>query len=953
MRVKTLMLALASLMAALCNNATAQSFVSGRVLDGLTQEPLPGATVTYAPGKGMVTDFDGQYRIELEPGNYTMQYSYVGYESRSVDIQLAQGEVLNRVIRLESLTLKEVSIVADIARDRRTPIAVSNVSPRQIEEELGSQDLPMILNHTPGVYATQTGGGDGDARINIRGFDQSNIAVMIDGIPVNDMQNRRVFWSNWFGLDLATSGIQVQRGLSASKLVVPSIGGTLNILTKGLDDRQSTKVRQEFGSGNFTRTSFMHNSGRNDNGWGFTMSGSYKKGDGLVDATWTEGLFYFLKVEKISNRHRFSLTAFGAPQRHGQRTFKGEIGEFSHDVARQLGVSDTIIARMPDRGRYYNQHWGQYENYDFIGVSNNPPPPPFPAQVDEWQITRRGELNNVYERVNFYHKPQVTLRDFWQVHSNLSISNSAYVSVGRGGGTQLRSRSGIGQTGAGLIDFQSFRDNQMRNPFNPESDFLNIDPEFHPTDIKANNYIRVARNDHFWTGILSQANWTISETTVLTAGIDARYFNGQQYSEISQFVGGDYIIDNSDENAPRNQVKRQGDRLFRNQESFVTWGGAFLQGEYNHNKVTVTGNLTAARTGYRARDYFRRRTLTVGDQVVDVGYRDTVTVGDQVFTRDSPGLQTYQTEWIWVNGFTAKAGANYDITEKLNAFVNGGFMSIAPIYGNVIDLNANPFNEFANENISAIEFGMQYGSKRLSGNLNAYYTYWGNRPVSRLVPVLFPVNGATGDPSEDTFAFVRSIDALHRGVELELAYQLTPKWQVEGLLSVGKWTWESEEQAQYVQGNLVIEDIDGNPLFFTIDPKGVRVGDAAQTQIGASLEFKPDKNSFIRTRLIHFRDNYSQFQPESVTGVNAGRQSWQIPAYTLVELHASYRLRFEKSNLRFGASVFNLFDIFFISDAQNNDTFTRYTNTQNFDAASAGIFPGLGRRINFNVTFEI
>jgi outer membrane receptor protein involved in Fe transport len=133
----------------------------------------------------------------------------------------------------------------------------------------------------------------------------------------------------------------------------------------------------------------------------------------------------------------------------------------------------------------------------------------------------------------------------------------------------------------------------------------------------------------------------------------------------------------------------------------------------------------------------------------------------------------------------------------------------------------------------------------------------------------------------------------------------------------------------------------------------VKVGDAAQTQIGASLEFKPDRNSFIRARMIHFTDNYSQFQPESVTGVNEGRQSWRIPKYTLFELHASYRMRLEKGNIRVGASVFNLFDVFYISDAQNNDTFTRFTNTQNFDAASAGVFPGLGRRFNVNITFEI
>ena len=83
--------------------------------------------------------------------------------------------------------------------DRKTPVAFSTIPLKKINEELASQDIPLVLNSTPGVYATQQGGGDGDARITIRGFNQRNVAVMIDGIPVNDMENGWVYWSNWFG----------------------------------------------------------------------------------------------------------------------------------------------------------------------------------------------------------------------------------------------------------------------------------------------------------------------------------------------------------------------------------------------------------------------------------------------------------------------------------------------------------------------------------------------------------------------------------------------------------------------------------------------------------------------------------------------------------------------------------------------------------------------------------
>ena len=78
--------------------------------------------------------------------------------------------------------------VADIAKHRKTPVAVSTIKETTIIEKLGNQEFPEILNNTPSVYATKAGGGFGDSRINIRGFNQRNIAVMVNGIPINDIK---------------------------------------------------------------------------------------------------------------------------------------------------------------------------------------------------------------------------------------------------------------------------------------------------------------------------------------------------------------------------------------------------------------------------------------------------------------------------------------------------------------------------------------------------------------------------------------------------------------------------------------------------------------------------------------------------------------------------------------------------------------------------------------------
>ena len=319
----------------------AQTTIRGKVTDANTGEALIGATVIYEKGKGTATDLDGNYSFSIQEGERNIQVSYVGYKEISQVVTVkGKSQVLD--FKLKTILLNEVQVVADIAKDRETPVAFSTIPMKKISEELASQDIPMVLNSTPGVYATQSGGGDGDARITIRGFNQRNVAVMIDGIPVNDMENGWVYWSNWFGLDAVTANIQVQRGLGASKIAIPSVGGTMNILTRGTGDKAGGTIKQEVGSYGQLRTSLGYNSGKTKNGWGYTLAGSYKQGNGFVDETWSEGYFYYAKIQKELGNHILSVSAMGAPQKHGQRSYKSDIATYDTAYARSLGDDFSI-----------------------------------------------------------------------------------------------------------------------------------------------------------------------------------------------------------------------------------------------------------------------------------------------------------------------------------------------------------------------------------------------------------------------------------------------------------------------------------------------------------------------------------------------------------------------------------------------------------------------------------
>jgi len=121
----------------------------------------------------------------------------VGSMGYAQETDVDEKEIL--VTNLEEVTVS--SGVIDVAVERKTPIALSIITSQEVQLKVGNLEFPEIMNKTPGVYATKQGGGYGDSRISLRGFDQRNTSFLINGQPVNDMENGWVYWSNWAGIN--------------------------------------------------------------------------------------------------------------------------------------------------------------------------------------------------------------------------------------------------------------------------------------------------------------------------------------------------------------------------------------------------------------------------------------------------------------------------------------------------------------------------------------------------------------------------------------------------------------------------------------------------------------------------------------------------------------------------------------------------------------------------------
>lgn len=619
----------------------AQEFgtISGTIRDKATGETLIGATVMYGDGKGVVTDIDGHFELNLPYGKYELTTSYVGYEQQVKSIMLNK-KFIQVNFSLGTTTLREVEVVADLAVEEETPVAFSNITPKQIKQELGSNDLPLLLNTSPGVYVSPTGGPDGGARVAIRGFQDRNITVMIDGIPINNMDNGNVFWANTFGIDGVLANMQVQRGMTSSRLAIPAIGGTINFITKSIENEESLYLRQDYGSFNALRTSFGYNSGRTEKGWGFSLAGSFRVSDGYSEQQYREEYFYYAKLQKEIGRHIISVSALGSPVEYGVRQDKQKIAVYDLDYAADLFQgSDELYDQLASYNVVYQQlqyaqpseipileqqlasfneqyGWAEGEFFDLAAQNDF---------IDTTGVISKGfRYNNHWgnlnggiqnERVRQYHKPIFSVRDFWTINENLYLSNVVYYSFGKGGQTSRVPTLGFGDYDENLqVDFQDdYNNNTIGGIFGPP-----IFPEIVPDELKSGVILRKSFDNHYWWGWLSTLDWTISEKMTFAGGLDFRSYQSEQYREVNNLLGGDYYVPPTDEfpfDRPfgaRNNVYREGDKIQYYNDNLMRWGAFFTELKYNDNENwRAFVNVSGVVTGYKRIDYFNRRDIVI------------------------------------------------------------------------------------------------------------------------------------------------------------------------------------------------------------------------------------------------------------------------------------------------------------------------------------------------------
>lgn len=917
---------LSGLLFMLVTSVFSQGKITGTITDGGSNGSLPGVNVIVKGTTiGTTTDFDGKFVINSTVATGELVITYVGFGAKAVKFSVQNGATVNLgtiALSGDENLLSEIIVksgVVDLAKDRKTPVAVSTIKAAEIKEKLGNQEFPEMLNNTPSVYATKSGGGFGDARVNIRGFDQRNIAVMINGVPVNDMENSAVYWSNWAGLSDVTSAMQVQRGLGSSKLAISSVGGTINVVTKTADLKEGGTVSSMVANDNFLKTLATYSTGKMENGLSASVLLSQTFGNGYVDGTKFAAANYFIGVGyELNDKHDFQLTFTGAPQWHNQRSTASTIAQY---VNYGNGIDEPNIK--------YNADWGYLDGKEYSF------------------------------RTNFYHKPIASLNWDFKINETTKLATVVYGSWGRGGGSN----------GTGGIRGKRFNDASLRNANGEINvDLINAWNSGQMVNIGGVNYTRTLTNgdyqnssstgsttnlstgiskiasinSHNWYGGVMNLNKKLSEQLTLDFGVDARAYRGIHYQNITDLLGADNFLDNRDINNPGRVLTfehaaqphlnpffnsdYQQAITYKN-DGLVRWYGAFSQLEYSTEKLTAFVQGAVSQQGFRRDDFFKYLTTD----------------------------PLYSTDYENILGGNIKGGVNYNIDANHNVFVNSGYYSKQPFFNAVYPNNASIVNgNLTNEKVTAFEAGYGFRSSVFNVNLNVYHTSWADR-YQRLA-----------DASQDNlggYYDFTGIKEVHSGVELDMNARVMDKLKLNGMFSIGNWVYEGNSISnRFDNANNPIEGGTSTTLYLD----GVKVGDAAQMTASFGATYEIVKRVSIDAN-YRFVDNlFAAISPGNFSKED-NKGSLELPSFGLLDAGFSYKMLVGKNksdavNFRFNMN--NVLDKIYIAESRTNifaDDFVSGTAGPTYESAgklydgiatSNQVFFGFGRTWNVSLSYD-
>ncbi len=884
----------------------------GTVISSEDDSPLPGVYVSSMRALGQaVTDDNGVFIITTEIGDVLL-FEYENMQDKEIQVDQIADITVSMTPSLEDFDESDFEL------------PVITLSTGDIEGDAQSYDISRLLQGSRDVYVSTSGFDFVQARYRIRGYSSENNAVLMNGIPVNDMETGRAYYSNWGGLNDVTRLTEGYNGIGVLRNSFGRVGGATNITVRASQFGESSRLTYSLANRSYNNRIMMtHATGIMDNGWAVTVSGSRRWADeGYVEGAFYDAWGYFFSVERIINSdHSIGFVFLGAPSESGGR-----------GVATQEAYDLT-------GNNYYNPNWG-YQN---------------------------GEKRNA--RVGKYHQPFSILSHYWDLSDKTTVTTSAALSMGRGGRTALNWYDAPDPRPDYYRYMPSnYKGNQQMMDYytdlwlsDPEFGQLNWD-DFYNANVKnlfsvndafgeegnvvtgnrSKYMLEERRIDHRRITFSSNLQSHQSDNLILSGGANVRLHQGYQFKAVNDLLGGDWWLDvdqfaerdfddpdmaQTDINNP-NRLVEEGDRFGYDYVANINNYDAYAQAEFFFPKYDfyLSANLshtTFWRTGNMKNPRFP-----------DNSYGDSE---KQNFTN-----------------FGLKGGFTYKITGRHYVTTNAIYKTRAPFFWNAYvspRVRDHLVEGLSSETIYGGDLSYIVRTPRIKSRFTLFMTDFNDQTWSR---------SFYHDELRTFVNYVMTgVDTRHYGVELGLDINISSTLSGHIVAGTGDYFYNSRPNVSIARDNdfEVLEDQR------TVYLQNYKIGGMTHTAGSVGLRYNSPRYWFVGVSTNYFDDIYIDINPDRRTAEALSEFAEEDGVWSDVinqeKLNHNYTFNIfagkswriqRKYFIRLNVSVNNLLDNkdFSIGGFEQ----LRY-DTQNIDRFAPKYFYLYGRTFFINLTFSM
>ncbi len=805
------------------------SNLSGTLKDAETQEPMAGVQVLLEGTQfSTTTDETGFFDLQVDGiGLFDLIFQKNGQEIGLQPVSLS-NETPNQALGAIEINLSGSATSQQDIADPIPTITLGGDDGQGNDE----QEYSALLTATNDIFLSTSRYTFGTRRFRLRGYDSENTPFYINGAPINSLENGRVPFSIWSGLNDVTRNGNVVEGNQAVDYSFGGVGGANLVDMRSSSQRRQKRLSASLTNGSYSgRLMGTYSTGLLENGWAFSFSGSRRWAEeGYVDGTFYDAFSYYGAAEKkINEEHSVSLIGFGAHTKRGRNTAA---------IQEAYDLTGT---------NYYNPYWGYQE----------------------------GKKRN--SRIALQHQPTIVLNHDWKPNTNTILTTSVAYQFGVNGSTAInwygardprpnyyrKFPSYIERTGsieaanqvaevwqndetARQLQWANFYEANRDNPYT----VANANGQAGQT-VSGNRAAYILEDRHYDNKQLTfstNLQTDLSDKSRLMGGLSWRQQTVETYKTLDDLMDADFFVD-IDQFAERdlpdmpdaiypnllekNHVVNEGDRFGYDYDIVVQKAEAWVQNTYSLRlaDIHVAANVSNTR-------FWR-----------DSRYQNGI------FPDNSLGKSEVEN----FTNYGLKAGSTFKIDGRNYFMVNGSYRTRAPFARNSFvapRTRHQTITDLPSEKILSGEVAYFLRSPNVKARASVYFTDFRDQVFTRS----FYQDGITTE-GEATSGFgnliMRGIDKRHIGTELALEVKLGPGLTAHAVAGIGQYTYNSRPTADFTLDNtqrpIVVDE--------TIYLKNFYIANGPQSAYNLGLSYRSQKYWSIWFNVSYFDDVYIDPSP--------------------------------------------------------------------------------------------